>query len=197
MSTASLTFLAFLLVGVLMCGHAYYSLPLGDVTSFSEAWVRMYRLMMGDFDLGELAGTAGVLTNYNETGTGTPSGGFAEVGDGPIIYFRQQLDQMMMMFVFLGTTVFLNIYVGVVSDEYNKVVEHVETVHAQFQASYTMRLLLRREALIGFLYIFSSNTHTSDSDSDEMETAGHWICLTLDKKDALIDDCSGRRLDHS
>jgi len=89
---------------------------------------------------------------------------------------------MMLFFCFLGTTVFLNIYIALVSNEYSKVKDNIRAHHARFRITYIIRVLLRREAYGTLIRGICCKSPAVDNES------GYWICVPRRRFDEEYDD---------
>jgi len=186
-STESLKFLVYMGLLLIMCTHAYWSLPLQNEDyelahpngSFFISMFRMFRLtVMGDFDSFELEGidpqlqTEDNITQLDEN----PADWAADATNpGKAKDFHVGIRVMTMAFGTAMTIIAMNMYIGVLSVAYNDNSALKYQLYGHAKSKFVLRYLLRKRAWKLVLWVFSCGRCCNpwDEDLDDLPRDGY------------------------
>jgi hypothetical protein len=157
LSSESLKFMLFLFLVWGMSTHSYFVLPLVgddefDGNPLKTSLIRMFRLtLLGDFDLWELEGVDPVV-NLNSSTWGD-SGGVEQVYEpaegNPLVH--NCLRYFSMVGCLVTAVVMMNMFIGVLSNAYERYSERKVEMFHHYKAKITLRCMLRRRFWLWFI----------------------------------------------
>merc|ERR1712083_140456 len=139
-SKESFIFLTYVGITCVAFIHAYYTFPLRD-DDLRAAVQKVLRLFfLSDLDLMDLQNVDQVLTHDTTTGTWT-------LGDGDNDeHLWAGIWMFTAMGVFAGPIMFMNIYIGLLSNAYDERKQIANEIFTQYRLNVVMTMLLRKEA---------------------------------------------------
>mmetsp|Transcript_89797 Transcript_89797/g.200712 ORF Transcript_89797/g.200712 Transcript_89797/m.200712 type:complete len:647 (+) Transcript_89797:73-2013(+) len=185
----SLMFMFFLVIMSELMALAYFSLPVPDIISDTSPWhsmlksfTRMMRvLVFADFDSSELEGTeqqikrVGVDPWNHSNGCNMVNTTFEMEDAGSIAEIHHDLIWLPPFFGFISSVIFLNVYIGVLSEVYAKVKENMIQHAGRFRVSSTFRYLLIRQFYVGCGFPYKGTTSVRGNVAEGEVPEGFWI----------------------
>eukprot|EP00927_Polykrikos_kofoidii_P029673 TRINITY_DN25628_c1_g1_i1.p1 TRINITY_DN25628_c1_g1~~TRINITY_DN25628_c1_g1_i1.p1 ORF type:complete len:709 (-),score=89.67 TRINITY_DN25628_c1_g1_i1:179-2305(-) len=149
----SMMFLFFVLWTLFGMTNAYWVLPIADNAEFTDTLLKIFRLgALGDFDMNDLEGVNQVIkAEQDVSGHHVMMLEDPEGGSQGAAFFHYGVRYLFIVFSFVSTIMLMNVYIGLLSGEYDKAKENSKTGLALFRARIVIPVILRRTTRRRFL----------------------------------------------
>jgi hypothetical protein len=174
-SKASVRFLFFLIIGYFGALNAYFVFPIEEHVGRSELlFLKVYRLaFLGDFDLYELEGLDPAFDGHIGKG-GKLEGGLDDPSEEGIIY-KHGIRVFFVCVSFFFTISFMNVYIGILSNEYDTFRAWSRQTSLQLRSRLMARQLRMRMALPELFRRFCLKSLENIVSEDPHPRSGVWL----------------------